>query len=90
VVLGRSPARSGLLTIDHAVMADAIDIEPVRAALGRLGLQANGQLDRRQRDHLVALLAKAEASPDGVLRGERHTMLDDSDISSTRHARAYV
>ena len=24
------------------------------------------------------------------LRGHRHTMLDDSDISSTRHARAFV
>lgn len=90
VVLGRSAAWSGLLTIDHTVMADAIDIEPVRAALARVGLQANGQLDPRQRAHLVALLAKAEASPDGTLRGERHTMLDDSDISSTRHARAYV
>lgn len=90
VVLGRSASWSGLLTIDHAVMADAIDIEPVRAALARVGLQASGQLDPRQRDHLVALLAKAEASPDGALRGDRHTMLDDSDIVSTRHARAYV
>ncbi len=37
VVFGMSPAWSGPLAIDHAVMADAIDIEPVRAALGRLG-----------------------------------------------------
>jgi cyanuric acid amidohydrolase len=36
------------------------------------------------------VLAKAEASHDGRLRGNRHTMLDDSDISSTRHARAFV
>jgi cyanuric acid amidohydrolase len=35
-------------------------------------------------------LAKAEASNDGHLRGHRHTMLDDSDIASTRHARAFV
>jgi cyanuric acid amidohydrolase len=39
---------------------------------------------------LTAVLAKAEASHDGRLRGFRHTMLDDSDISSTRHARAFV
>ena len=39
---------------------------------------------------LVALLAKAEASHDGRLRGNRHTMLDDSDIAGTRHARAFV
>jgi len=36
------------------------------------------------------LLAKAEASPDGRVREARHTMLNDSDIHSTRHARAVV
>ena len=36
------------------------------------------------------MFAKAEASSDGELRGKRHTMLNDSDISSTRHARAFV
>ncbi|HMK02358.1 MAG TPA: ring-opening amidohydrolase, partial [Reyranella sp.] len=30
------------------------------------------------------------ASPSGEIRGRRHTMLDDSDIHSTRHARALV
>ncbi len=78
IVLGMSDSWSGRLAVDHAVMADAIDVAPVRAALARL--------DGR----LVAMLAKAEASHDGKLRGFRHTMLDDSDISSTRHARAFV
>jgi cyanuric acid amidohydrolase len=90
VVLGMSSAWSGPLAIDHAVMADAIDIEPVREALGRLELVAQGQLVAADRQRLVALLGKAEASHDGRLRGIRHTMLDDSDISSTRHARAFV
>lgn len=90
VVFGMSNAWTGALAIDHAVMADAIDIEPVRAALGRLALPAAGQLPPAARDRLVAVLAKAEASHDGLLRGHRHTMLDDSDISSTRHARAFV
>src|SRR5581483_10185101 len=36
------------------------------------------------------VLARAEASPSGEIRGRRHTMLDDSDIHSTRHARALV
>ncbi|WP_439572463.1 ring-opening amidohydrolase [Phreatobacter sp.] len=90
VVLGRSADWSGPLTIDHAVMADAIDTEALRKALDRLGLHAAGQLDRAQQARLVAVLAKAEASPDGSVRGARHTMLDDSDISSTRHARAFV
>jgi cyanuric acid amidohydrolase len=39
---------------------------------------------------IVNVFAKAESSPDGVIRGERHTMLDDTDISATRHARAAV
>ena len=90
VVLGMSAAWSGDLAVDHAVMADAIDIEPVRAALNRLGFDATGQLSREERKRLVAVLTKAEASHNGLLRGHRHTMLDDSDISSTRHARAFV
>jgi cyanuric acid amidohydrolase len=90
VVLGMSASWSGPLAVDHAVMADGIDIEPVRAALGRLGLSTPGQLSLIDRVRLIALLGKAEASHDGRLRGYRHTMLDDSDISSTRHARAFV
>jgi cyanuric acid amidohydrolase len=62
----------------------------VRAALSRLGLGSAGQLGEAERRRLVALLAKAEASSRGRLRDNRHTMLDDSDISSTRHARAFV
>jgi cyanuric acid amidohydrolase len=90
VVLGMSAKWSGPLAIDHGVMADAIDIEPVRAALARLDLPTSGQLPPADRGRLVALLGKAEASHDGRVRGHRHTMLDDSDISSTRHARAFV
>jgi cyanuric acid amidohydrolase len=90
VVLGMSAGWSGSLAIDHAVMADAIDIEPVRGALARLGLASPGQLSTAQRRRVTAVLSKAEASHDGRLRGFRHTMLDDSDISSTRHARAFV
>ena len=41
-------------------------------------------------ERLVAVLAKAEPAPDGQVRGLRHTMLDDTDISPTRHARAAV
>ena len=90
VVLGASSRWAGPLRIDHAVMRDAIDLEPARAMLARLGLPAIGQLRPEQRGNLVAMLAKAEASSDGTLRGYRHTMLNDSDISATRHARAFV
>lgn len=90
VVLGMSAGWSGDLAIDHAVMADAIDVEPVRDAFDRLGVDASRQLRGKTADRFVALLAKAEASTTGMLRSARHTMLDDSDISSTRHARGFV
>ena len=71
-------------------MRDAIDVDPVRGRLSSLGLGAPGQLSLSERARVVALLAKAEASSTGEVRGLRHTMLDDSDVSSTRHARAFV
>ena len=90
VVLGAAPGWRGPLRIAHGVMGDSIDVEPVRAALAALGLASAGQLPAPDRSRLVALLAKAEAGSSGRLRGHRHTMLDDSDISSTRHARGFV
>jgi hypothetical protein len=38
----------------------------------------------------VNAFAKAEAAPSGAILDRRHTMLDDSDISATRMARAVV
>ena len=37
---------------------------------------------------IVAIFAKAEAPPNGMLRGRRTTMLSDADINYERHARA--
>ncbi len=90
VVMGTGRDWCGPLRIDHGTMADALDIAPVRAALARLDLASAGQLAPAQRLRLVALLAKAEASSGGTLRGFRHTMLVDSDISPTRHARGFT
>jgi cyanuric acid amidohydrolase len=87
MVAGMSEAWSGPLAIESAVMADAIDIEPVRAALARLGIPTAGQVAQDQRGRIKAVLAKAEAAQSGRIRERRHIMLDDSDISSTRHAR---
>ncbi len=81
VVLGNASGWGGDLVIDHDVMKDAIDAAAPRRALQRLGATE---------EKVVAVLAKAEASPSGTIRGRRHTMLDDSDIHSTRHARALV
>ena len=88
IVMGNSSQATSSLVIGHAVMRDAIDYAAVADALKRVGLgsdQASTAPDR-----LVNIFAKAEASPDGTVRGWRHTMLEDTDISATRHARAAV
>jgi cyanuric acid amidohydrolase len=78
VVLGNASGWDGDLLIGHDVMKDAIDADAARRVLAAVGGQT------------VAVLAKAEAAPSGEIRGRRHTMLDDGDIHSTRHARALV
>ena len=90
VVLGVSAAWSGGLRIAHAVMDDAIDVGPVAALLRAMAPEFATQLNPIARGRLRAVLAKAEASGSGAIRGARHTMLDDSDIASTRHARSFV
>jgi cyanuric acid amidohydrolase len=90
IVLGNSERWGGHLVIGHGVMKDAIDLVAVHDALAGAGLNASRQLTDLQRERLRALLVKAEPSTDGVIRGARHVMLDDSDILATRHARAFV
>jgi cyanuric acid amidohydrolase len=69
-------------------MRDAIDYAAVVDALKSVGLGSDHASTAP--DRLVNIFAKAEASPDGTVRGWRHTMLEDTDISATRHARAAV
>ena len=90
VVLGNSPAWAGRLRIAHDVMQDGIDFPAIQRALRASGLDAAGQLAPDQRGRLAALLAKAEPSSTGRIRGNRHIMNDDSDINASRHARALV
>ena len=90
IVLGELAGAASPYRIAHTVMRDAIDAAAVRLLLrDAFGLDADADADRLSRQ-LVNLLAKAEASPSGEVRGRRHTMLNDSDINATRHARAVV
>jgi cyanuric acid amidohydrolase len=91
ILLGMRRDWAGDLVIAHDVMADAIDLPAVQRALAAAGLDAGrGQLAEACQARLVAVLAKAEPSSDGRIRGARHVMNDDSDINATRHARALV
>jgi len=87
IVMGNSAQSASPFVIAHGVMRDSIDLSAVLEALKSVGL---GLADARTSGRLVNIFAKAEASPDGTVRGFRHTMLDDSDVGSTRHARAAV
>jgi cyanuric acid amidohydrolase len=79
ILLGNAAGAGGDLVIRHALMRDAIDGDAVR------GLIAGDEARE-----VVQIFAKAEADPRGRIRGHRHTMIDDSDIHQTRHARAVV
>jgi cyanuric acid amidohydrolase len=90
IVLGNSNVSASRFVIGHGVMCDAIDASAVIATLKSVGLGPGDNAGPIAQSRLVNIFAKAEASPEGNVRGYRHTMLDDSDISATRHARAAV
>ena len=90
IVLGNSAAWSGDNVIAHGVMRDAIDLPSVTGVLNELDFKIAGQLEEAAASRVLAVLAKAEASRSGTIRGARHVMCDDSDIQASRHARALV
>lgn len=80
----------GDLIIEHGVMRDIIDLDAIRGVLARLGLEAPGQLAPEQTARLVGIFAKSDADPSHHIRGRRHTMWTDADISDMRHSRCVV
>jgi cyanuric acid amidohydrolase len=90
VVLGNSHNWTGPLKIAHRPMTDALDIGGIVGALAELGIAATPQVSPADRSRIVSVLVKCEPDRSGRIRGHRHTMLDDTDISATRHARAAV
>ena len=90
LLFGNSPSATGDLAIGHGVLKDAIDAQGVRDALKSAGLSFNCTPTEDEAKRIVAVFAKAEASPTGAIRGRRNTMLSDADINYERHARAAV
>ena len=90
IVLGEAATSLSAFRIAHTVMRDAIDADAVQKLLIGMFDSFSGHGVGAESVQVVNLLAKAEASPDGLVRGMRHTMLNDSDIHATRHARAVV
>jgi cyanuric acid amidohydrolase len=83
MVLGNSAAWSGPLRIASRPMADAMDLDAVLGVLADLGIERNANGLSRVR----AVMVKGEADTSGSVRGHRHTMLTDGDMSAQRHIR---
>ena len=83
MVLGSSETATGSFVIGNAVMDDALDTEAVENAIA--SATPDGMTGS-----VTNVLAKAQASKTGTIRGRRHVIHNDSDIESTRHARAVV
>lgn len=89
ILFGNSKNADSDYYIAHDVMQDSIDAEAVMRALDKAGVSYLRTVNDESRE-LVHILAKAEADPDGYVRGRRNVMNEDSDINHTRHARAVV
>ncbi len=91
VVVGNARGVGGRYRIGHSVMRDALDADGIWAAIGAAGL------DLPERPHhsdlggrLVNVFLKCEVSEDGVVRGRRNAMLDDSDVHWHRQIKSCV
>ena len=90
MVMGLSSRWAGDLVINSGVLQDMIDVNSVRAVLSGLGMDVVAQATPDQTARLVGIFAKSEADPRGTIRGKRHTMLTDDDISDTRYSRCIL
>ncbi|MBS2536459.1 ring-opening amidohydrolase [Catenulispora sp. NF23] len=91
VVVGNATGVGGRYRIGHAVMKDALDADGIWDAIRAAGL------DLPDRPHsedlggkLVNVFLKCEAGTDGMVRGRRNAMLDDSDVHWHRQIKACV
>ena len=91
VVVGNARGVGGRYRIGHSVMNDALDQDGIWAAIKDAGL------DLPDRPHssdlagrLVNVFLKCEASQDGMVRGRRNAMLDDSDVHWHRQIKSCV
>ncbi len=90
VLFANSALWDGDLIIGHGVLDDILDVAGIQRVTGRVGLGSTLPLPKEQSSKLVGVFAKSEAAPGGYVRGRRHTMLNDDDISDTRYSRCVL
>jgi cyanuric acid amidohydrolase len=79
IVFGNSTASRSPLRIGHAVTKDFIDAEGVRNALRSAGLHFDGLPSESDLSRLVHVFAKSVIPGSDQVRGQRITLLDDTD-----------
>lgn len=87
VVFGTAPGWAPGLRMAVRPMADALDLAAVQAAFRAAGLDAAPDVPAAQRARIRAVLAKGEPDRTHHVRGQRHTMLGDTDLDAQRHLR---
>jgi cyanuric acid amidohydrolase len=91
VVVGNALGVGGRYRIGHAVMKDALDADGIWAAIRSAGLPLPDRPRSTDLDgRLVNVFLKCEASQDGMVRGRRNAMLDDSDVHWHRQIKSCV
>jgi len=90
MVLAMSPRWQGELVIGHRVMRDILDVDAVRDCLHDVGISFAWRPSPEQVERVVGVFAKSEADPRRTIRGRRHVMLDDDDVSDTRYSRCVL
>jgi ring-opening amidohydrolase-like protein len=91
VVVGNARGVGGRYRIGHAVMQDALDQDGIWDAIKDAGLALPERPHPSDLDgRLVNVFLKCEASGDGMVRGRRNAMLDDSDVHWHRQIKACV
>lgn len=91
VVVGNARGVGGRYRIGHAVMRDALDADGIWDAIRGAGLELPDRPHWTDLDgRLVNVFLKCEVSQDGVVRGRRNAMLDDSDVHWHRQIKSCV
>jgi cyanuric acid amidohydrolase len=91
VVVGNVRGIGGRYRIGHSVMRDALDADGIWDAIRSAGLDLPDRPHHSDLDgKLVNVFLKCEASRDGVVRGRRNAMLDDSDVHWHRQIKSCV
>ncbi|SHM98667.1 ring-opening amidohydrolase [Cryptosporangium aurantiacum] len=91
VVVGNARGVGGRYRIGHGVMKDALDSDGIWDAIRSAGLELPERPHPSDLDgKLVNVFLKCEVSQDGVVRGRRNAMLDDSDVHWHRQIKATV